>query len=55
MSGSKGKVVIAGGSGFLGQALAASLINDGFEVTILSRRKKEASDGVGKVVLWDKD
>jgi len=53
MSGSKGKVVIAGGSGFLGQALAASLINDGFEVTILSRRKKEASDGVGKVVLWD--
>ena len=31
----------------------AALINDGLEVTILSRRKKEASDGVGKVVLWD--
>jgi D-arabinose 5-phosphate isomerase GutQ len=37
---SAGKVVIAGGSGFLGQALSASLLQDGYEVVILGRSNK---------------
>jgi uncharacterized protein (TIGR01777 family) len=53
MSGNRGKVVIAGGSGFLGQALAESLIGDGYEVTILSRKKKDASNYFGEMVYWD--
>ncbi len=46
------KVVLAGGSGFLGQALAKSLISDGVEVVILSR--SNASNGsTGSFVVWD--
>ena len=47
----KGKVIIAGGSGFLGQKLACSLIEDGFEVIILGRR--ERSGLKGEFVQWD--
>ena len=51
MSSPKGKVIIAGGSGFLGQALASSLLKDGYEVVILGRSEK--TDLHGKFVHWD--
>ena len=46
------KVVLAGGSGFLGQALACSLLADGNEVVILSRGKARP-DSCGRFVPWD--
>lgn len=46
------KVILAGGSGFLGQALAQSLLRDNFDVVVLSR--KLSTDPLhGRVVLWD--
>ena len=46
------KVVLAGGSGFLGQALAKSWISDGIEVVILSR-SNATIDSFGSFVVWD--
>ena len=46
------KVVIAGGAGFLGRALARSLAQDGWEVVILSRRPAPA-DGFIRTAVWD--
>ena len=43
--------VIAGGSGLLGQLVAAALLERGDEVTILTRRKTWR--GLGRVVLWN--
>ena len=51
MSNPLGKVIIAGGSGFLGQALASSLLKDGYEVVILGRSEKTGLHG--KFVYWD--
>jgi len=51
MSSPIGKVIIAGGSGFLGQALASSLLKDGHEVVILGRSEKTGL--YGKFVHWD--
>jgi len=47
-----GKLVIPGGSGFLGTALARSFSRDGLEVVVLSRR---AAPPVGSIrtVVWD--
>lgn len=42
-------ILIAGGTGFLGSALAASLQADGHQVTILTRRKPRAANHVH----WD--
>jgi len=42
------KVVIAGGSGFLGSGLGASFRNDGHQVRVLTRRPGTAED-----VAWD--
>jgi uncharacterized protein (TIGR01777 family) len=46
-----GKVVIAGGSGFLGQALSASLLQDGYRVVILGRGNKSGLKG--EFIKWD--
>mgnify|MGYP001999608938 FL=1 len=46
------KVVLPGGSGFLGQALAGSLLADGYEVVILSRGKARP-ESCGRFVTWD--
>ena len=43
------KVLIAGGSGFLGTALKNSLVEEGHEVFVLTRRK---SNGRNKI-QWD--
>ena len=49
---SGGRVVLAGGSGFLGRALADELLRRGREVVILSRTPKQNSGRVREVV-WD--
>src|SRR5713226_4759973 len=48
------KVLISGGSGFIGQHLVASLVKDGHEVVILSRgaETKGPLSG-GRYVTWD--
>jgi uncharacterized protein (TIGR01777 family) len=46
------RVVIAGGAGFLGHALARTLAQDGREVVILSRRPAPAAGRV-RTVVWD--
>ncbi|MCU1387410.1 MAG: hypothetical protein JWL72_748 [Ilumatobacteraceae bacterium] len=46
------RIVIPGGSGFLGQALAAELVERGDEVVILSRSTRDAVPGT-RTVLWD--
>ena len=51
------RVVLAGGSGFLGQALAASFLAEGCEVHVLSRDPQAGApasrDLLGTVVPWD--
>ena len=46
------RVVIAGGAGFLGRALARTLAQEGREVVILSRRPAP-DDGLIRTVVWD--
>ncbi len=47
-----GKVVIAGGSGFLGVSLAHALAEQGSEVVIVSRNPPRCT-GPWKHVVWD--
>jgi len=46
------KVVIGGGGGYVGQALAAELLSDGHDVVVLSRHPETAT-GLGRVAGWD--
>jgi len=46
------RIVLAGGSGFLGQALAANLVADGMEVVVLTRSPR-ASAPCGRELPWD--
>jgi uncharacterized protein (TIGR01777 family) len=48
----KKKIILAGGSGFLGESFADFLINKGYQVIILSRGKKENS-GLKTYMQWD--
>ena len=48
----KPRVVLAGGSGFLGQALAKALIGKGYEIVILSRGAHRDS-GTVRQLHWD--
>jgi len=51
---SRPKVIIAGGTGFLGQLLARSLSADQYEVVLLSRGIPMSSvEIVGRLVKWD--
>ena len=51
---SRQKVIIAGGTGFLGQLLARSLSADQYEVVLLSRGEPGSSvEIVGRLVKWD--
>ncbi len=45
------RVVLAGGSGFLGQALAKTLLAKNYEVVVLTRSPREREDGV-REVAW---
>ena len=49
--GSSGRVVIAGGSGFLGRGLAGLLLERGYEVTALGR-SAQRPEGVAEAVDW---
>jgi uncharacterized protein (TIGR01777 family) len=49
---SKGRVVLAGGSGFLGRALAEELLRAGYEPVVLTRRVRKSRSRVRQVV-WD--
>lgn len=48
----KTRIIIAGGSGFLGTALARKFVARGDEVIVLARAPKNRSDGA-REVLWD--
>jgi len=48
------KILVAGGSGLLGRALAASLSTDGHDLVILTRRPAEHA-GPGRAVAWRPD
>jgi uncharacterized protein (TIGR01777 family) len=49
-----GKVILAGGSGFLGTALARQLVRRGADVVILTRAVRSGhSDGAVRQVRWD--
>ena len=50
--GYEGKVLLAGGSGFLGAALAESFAADGRDVVILTRSPRKYA-GPGRAVGWD--
>lgn len=52
MNQNKGKIVITGGSGFLGLNLAQALIRQNYEVTIISRNRPEII-GLWNFVSWD--
>ena len=49
---SEKKIVLAGGSGFLGRALAEDFTRAGYEVVVLTRKAKKRVDGV-REVEWD--
>lgn len=49
---SRGRVVLAGGSGFLGRALAEAFARAGYEPVVLTRRLSRKSSRVRQVV-WD--
>ena len=46
------RIVIPGGSGFLGQALASRLVGRGDEVVLLSRDEGQQVEGT-RIVVWD--
>jgi uncharacterized protein (TIGR01777 family) len=48
----KRKIILAGGSGFLGNALARTFAKAGDEVIVLTRSPRNQTDGA-KQVLWD--
>jgi uncharacterized protein (TIGR01777 family) len=48
----KKRVVLAGGSGFLGRALAKELLARDYEVVVLTRTPRKQNDGI-KEILWD--
>src|SRR5947207_5794601 len=49
---SERRVVLAGGSGFLGRALAEEFSSAGYEVVVLTRRAAKSSARV-RHVMWD--
>jgi uncharacterized protein (TIGR01777 family) len=52
MSANRKRIVLAGGSGFIGSALAKELLARNYEVIVLSRAPRERNDGVVEFV-WN--
>ena len=46
------KIILAGGSGFLGKSLADFLRNKGYQIVILTRGSSTSINGI-KYVHWD--
>ena len=46
------RIVIAGGSGFVGQRLTAMLLEQGHEIVILSRKARDQAQGKVSYVKW---
>jgi uncharacterized protein (TIGR01777 family) len=46
------RIVLAGGSGFLGRSLAKRFLRRGYEVVVLTRTPRERNDGV-REIEWD--
>lgn len=49
---SRGRIILAGGSGFLGRALAEESLRAGYEVVVLTRKVRK-SPSSERQVLWD--
>ncbi len=49
----KRKIVLAGGSGFLGQAMAEFMLEKNYEVIVLGRRRKNSNSIIGRFFEWD--
>jgi len=49
------RIVIVGGTGFLGRPLASHLIADGHQVVILTRGRAESANGGPQIVTWTPD
>lgn len=49
------KIVIAGGSGFIGQKLTTALLNEGHEIVILSRKEKKGKERLSYVTWLQED
>jgi hypothetical protein len=49
------KIVIAGGTGFLGRPLCAALAGDGHEVVVLTRNGQTRTAGGTRAVAWELD
>lgn len=47
------KIVIAGGTGFLGRPLCAALLGDGHEVVVLTRNEQTRTPDGTRAVTWD--
>ena len=47
------KVLIAGGSGFIGRHLSSRLLQDGHEVVVLTRRQQAATSAAVRFATWD--
>jgi uncharacterized protein len=52
MNGSRKRIILAGGSGFLGATLADKLLKRDYEVVVLTRKPRERRDGA-REVAWD--
>lgn len=49
----KGRIVLAGGSGFVGSHLESFLVDEGYEVVVLSRSPRSGGKSGCRVVQWD--
>jgi uncharacterized protein len=47
------KIVVAGGTGYIGHALVPELVAAGHEVVVLSRSGRDGGVGGGRLVAWD--
>ena len=47
------KIIVAGGAGYVGRALVGSLVGDGHEVVVLSRRPETVRELPARVAPWD--
>jgi uncharacterized protein (TIGR01777 family) len=50
---SKGRVVLAGGSGFLGRVLTEEFVREGYEVVVLTQKPSKVSRARVREVEWD--